>query len=94
MVKSELIKRLADRFPHLYLRDLEKVVNEILEEISAALEKGRRVELRGFGSFSVKMREAHEGRDPRNGKRVAVESKLFPAFKSARKIGMRLNGRQ
>ncbi|MGH6676881.1 MAG: HU family DNA-binding protein, partial [Xanthobacteraceae bacterium] len=58
MIKSELVQRIADRNPHLYLRDVEKIVNAILDEITNALARGDRVELRGFGAFSVKRRDA------------------------------------
>ena len=63
MTKSELIQRLAELNPHLYQRDVERIVSTIFEEISAALERGDRVELRGFGAFSVKQRDARTGRN-------------------------------
>ena len=91
MIKSELIERIADRFPHLYMRDVEKIVNAILEEISAALEQGGRVELRGFGSFSVKQRDPRDGRNPRTGEQVAVEGKKVPFFKTGKEMRKRLN---
>ena len=73
MTKSELIQRLAERNPHLYQRDVERIVTTIFDEIAAALSRGDRVELRGFGAFSVKRREARQGRNPRTGDSVNVE---------------------
>ena len=78
MIKSELVQRIADRNPHLYLRDVEKIVNAILDEITKALSRGDRVELRGFGAFSVKRRDARVGRNPRTGVHVEVEEKAVP----------------
>ena len=66
MTKSELILRLAEKNPHLYQRDVERIVSTVFEEISAALANGDRVELRGFGAFSVKNRDARIGRNPRS----------------------------
>nr|WP_247896183.1 HU family DNA-binding protein [Azospirillum argentinense] len=68
MTKSELIQRLAERNPHLYQRDIEKIVGTIFDEISEALARGDRVELRGFGAFSVKRRDARTGRNPARAK--------------------------
>lgn len=67
MIKSELVQRIAESNPHLYQRDVENIVNAILDEIVAALARGDRVELRGFGAFSVKARPARTGRNPRTG---------------------------
>lgn len=91
MTKSELIQRLAERNPHLYLRDVEKIVDTIFEEISGALAKGDRVELRGFGAFSVKHRDARTGRNPRTGETVHVEAKRLPFFKTGKALRERLN---
>ncbi len=91
MIKSELIERIAERYPHLFVRDVEKIVNAILEEISGALERGDRVELRGFGAFSVKHRDPRDGRNPRTGEAVAVESKNVPFFKTGKDMRKRLN---
>lgn len=74
MTKSELIQHLAERNPHLYLRDVEKIVETIFEEITVALARGDRVELRGFGAFSVKSREARTGRNPRTGEEITIEA--------------------
>ncbi len=92
MTKSELIQRLAEQNPHLYLRDVEKIVDTVFEEITAALADGNRVELRGFGAFSVKHREARMGRNPRTGESVHVEAKRLPFFKTGKGLRERLNG--
>src|SRR3954454_8685497 len=84
MIKSELIERIAAENPHLYHRDVEKIVNAILDTITTALARGDRVELRGFGVFAVKTREARTGRNPRDGIEVAVSEKVFPTFKTSR----------
>lgn len=92
MTKSELIQRLAERNPHLYLRDIEKIVDTILEEITKALVDGDRVELRGFGAFSIKHREARTGRNPRTGESVHVEAKRLPFFKTGKALREAING--
>jgi integration host factor subunit beta len=92
MTKSELIMRLAERNPHLYQRDIERIVATIFGEIAAALSRGDRVELRGFGAFSVKRREARIGRNPRTGDSVPVEDKHIPFFKTGKQLRDRLNG--
>lgn len=91
MTKSDLIQRLAERNPHLYLRDVEKIVNTIFDEIMDALARGDRVELRGFGAFSVKHREARMGRNPRTGESVHVEAKRLPFFKTGKALREKLN---
>jgi integration host factor subunit beta len=91
MLKSELIERVAERNPHLYQRDAEKIVNAILDAITAALEQGDRVELRDFGVFRVKTRTARTGRNPRTGGAVPVDEKVVPTFKTARNMHRRLN---
>ena len=91
MTKSELIQRLAEQNPHLYLRDVEKIVDTIFDEITQALVDGNRVELRGFGAFSVKHREARMGRNPRTGESVHVEAKRLPFFKTGKGLRERLN---
>jgi integration host factor subunit beta len=92
MTKSELIQRLAERNPHLYMRDVEKIVDTIFDEITGALAQGDRVELRGFGAFSVKQRDARMGRNPRTGENVPVEAKRLPFFKTGKALRERLNG--
>jgi integration host factor subunit beta len=91
MTKSELITRLAEANPHLYQRDVERIVTTIFDEIATALARGDRVELRGFGAFSVKRREARQGRNPRTGEQVAVTEKAVPFFKTGKQLRERLN---
>ena len=91
MTKSELIQKLAKKYPHLYQRDVERVVTTIFEEIGGALADGNRVELRGFGAFVVKGREARVGRNPRTGQSVNIESKRVPHFKMGKALKDRLN---
>jgi len=91
MTKWELILRLAEANPHLFQRDVERIVSTIFNEISAALESGDRVELRGFGAFSVKKRDSRVGRNPRTGAAVQVESKYVPFFKTGKQLRDRLN---
>jgi integration host factor subunit beta len=88
MIKSELVRRIFDQNPHLYQRD---IVDAMLEAIVAALARGDRVEIRGFGSFSVRSRSARTGRNPRSGAAVAVGKKAFPFFRCGREIRERLN---
>ncbi len=91
MIKSELVNKLTEQNPHLYQRDIEQVVDAILDTISDALAQGRRVELRGFGTFTVKKREARAGRNPRTGEAVAVSEKVVPAFRTGKEMHQRLN---
>ena len=91
MIKSELIKRISSQNPHLYERDIEKVVNAILGKMVEALRRGERVELRGFGAFSVKLRGARTGRNPRTGVVVSVAKKAYPFFKTGKEMRARLN---
>ncbi len=91
MTKSELILQLAEKNPHLHHRDVERIVNAIFDEIAAAMARGDRVELRGFGAFSVKHREARIGRNPRTGESVHVARKHVPFFKTGKLLRERLN---
>ena len=91
MIKSELIAKLAAENPHLTRTDVERVVNTMLESMTNALERGGRVELRGFGAFSVRGRPARSGRNPRTGEAVEVEAKAVPFFKSGKELRERLN---
>jgi integration host factor subunit beta len=93
MIRSELIQKIADDNPHLYQRDVERIVNTIFEEIIDAMARGDRVELRGFGAFSVKKRDARVGRNPRTGESVEVEEKHVPFFKTGKLLRDRLNGK-
>jgi integration host factor subunit beta len=91
MIKSELILRLAEANPHLYQRDIERIVATIFDEITSALARGDRVELRGFGAFSIKRRPARTGRNPRTGQSVKVAEKYVPFFKTGKELRERLN---
>nr|GGH98295.1 hypothetical protein GCM10011355_21550 [Aquisalinus luteolus] len=91
MIKSELVQKLAEDNPHLFTRDIERIVATVFDEISTALANGDRVELRGFGAFSVKHREARIGRNPRTGEAVAIEEKWTPFFKAGKEMRERLN---
>jgi integration host factor subunit beta len=92
MIKSELVLKLAEQNPHLYQRDVENIVNAILDTIADALTRGDRVELRGFGAFAVKKRDARTGRNPRTGEAVSVSEKVVPVFKTGKEMRQRLNG--
>ena len=94
MIKSELVQRIAGQNPHLYQRDIENIVNAVLGEITAALARGDRVELRGFGAFSIKKRDARLGRNPRTGAPVPVSQKTIPFFKTGKQLRDRLNGKE
>lgn len=91
MIRSELIQKIADENPHLYQRDVERIVGTIFDEIIEAMARGDRVELRGFGAFSVKKRDARVGRNPRTGESVQVEEKHVPFFKTGKALRERLN---
>lgn len=93
MIRSELIQRISDENPHLYQRDVERIVNTIFDEVTDAMSRGDRVELRGFGAFSVKKRDARVGRNPRTGESVEVEEKFVPFFKTGKLLRDRLNGK-
>jgi integration host factor subunit beta len=91
MTKSELIAKLANENPHLFQRDVERIVTTIFDEISNALAHGDRVELRGFGAFSIKERGSRIGRNPRTGESVEVGEKFIPYFKTGKQLRERLN---
>lgn len=91
MTKSELIARLTVACPHLMQRDIERIVSTIFDEITVALAEGNRVELRGFGAFSVKQRSARVGRNPRTGEAVQVLEKFIPCFKTGKQLREKLN---
>ena len=93
MIRSELVQKLVEDNPHLYQRDVEKIVNTIFEEIIETMAVGDRVELRGFGAFSVKKRGSRKGRNPRTGESVLVEEKHVPFFKTGKLLRDRLNGK-
>ena len=91
MTKSELITYITEKNPHLYQRDVERIITTIFEEITTALSKGDRVELRGFGAFSIKQRNARIGRNPRTGDTVKVSAKRVPYFKTGKQLRNMLN---
>lgn len=91
MLKSELIRRISSQNPHLYERDIEKVVSAILDEMVEALRRGDRIELRGFGVFSAKLRGPRQGRNPKTGVAVEIAKKAIPAFKTGKEMRARLN---
>lgn len=91
MIKSELVQKIADANPHLYHKDVERIVNTILDQIVGTLAKNKRVELRGFGAFSVKHRPSRLARNPRTGAKVPVEEKYIPFFKTGKDLHRRLN---
>ena len=92
MIRSELIQKISEENPHLFQRDVERIVNTVFEEIIDAMARGDRVELRGFGAFSVKKRDARQGRNPRTGESVDVDEKHVPFFKTGKLLRERLNG--
>ncbi|MEM8870508.1 MAG: integration host factor subunit beta [Pseudomonadota bacterium] len=94
MIKSELIQKIAEENPHLYQRDVERLVGTVFDQIIEAMADGNRVELRGFGAFSVKQRDARVGRNPRTGEAVPVEQKFVPFFKTGKLLRDRLNGKE
>jgi integration host factor subunit beta len=91
MIKSDLVWRLKHQNPHLLLRDAEKIVDAIFDEIIASLARGKRIELRGFGTFSVRVHEARTSRNPRTGAQVPVPKRAHPHFKTAKEMKERLN---
>ena len=93
MIKSELIQKIANANPHLFHRDIEKIVNVLFEEIVGAMARGDRVELRGFGAFTVKHRAPRTGRNPRTGTTVSVGEKFVPFFKTGKELRERLNNK-
>ncbi|AKJ95037.1 MULTISPECIES: integration host factor subunit beta [Thioalkalivibrio] len=92
MTKSELIENLARKSPHLPARDVEMSVKALLERMSHALANGQRVEIRGFGSFSLHFRPPRLGRNPKTGESVALPGKHVPHFKPGKELRERVNG--
>jgi integration host factor subunit beta len=91
MIKSQLIQQIAYQNQHLFHKDVERIVNIIFDEIIEALARGDRVELRGFGAFTVKHRAPRTGRNPRTGDSVKVSEKFIPFFKTGKELRERLN---
>ena len=92
MIRSDLIQKIAEENPHLFQRDVERIVATVFDEIISAMSRGERVELRGFGAFSVKQRQSRQGRNPRTGESVQVDEKHVPFFKTGKLLRDRLNG--
>ena len=93
MIRSELLQALAKENPGLRAEEIERVVDTFFEEIASSLAEGGRVELRGFGAFSVKQRDARVGRNPRTGQHVEVQEKHVPFFKTGKEMRERLNAK-
>jgi integration host factor subunit beta len=91
MIRSELVQSIAEENPHLTIRDVERIVATVFDEVTDALAEGRRVELRGFGAFSTRAREARTGRNPRTGASVDVNAKHVPYFKPGKELREKLN---
>ena len=91
MIKSELVSKITDTYPGLYQRDADLIVNTIFNEISEALARGDRVEIRGFGSFNTKETQARVARNPKSGQKVPVQEKLKPVFRAGRELRKRIN---
>jgi len=92
MIRSELVAIVAEQNPHLTIKDVERIVATIFDEITDALAQGRRVELRGFAAFSTRARDPRTGRNPRTGAAVKVDAKKVPYFKPGKELRERLNG--
>jgi len=92
VTKTELIQKMCEANPHLFHYDVERIVNTIFDEITDALSKGNRVELRGFGAFSVRSRSSRTGRNPKTGEPVDVPAKNVPYFKTGKQLRDKLNG--
>ena len=91
LIKSQLDQNITDQNPHLYIKDVERIINSIFSEITKSLAEGRRVELRGFGAFSVQKRKERIGRNPRTGDAVNVSAKYIPRFKQGKELRIKLN---
>jgi integration host factor subunit beta len=91
VIRSELVQKLCDDHPDLTAKEIERVVSAFFDSIIAQLQKGGRVELRGFGAFSTRDREARKGRNPRTGDTVDVDAKRVPYFKPGKEMRERLN---
>ena len=92
MTKSDLVEKIAEKNPNLTKKDVETIVNIIFDSMTASLARGERIEIRGFGSFQVKHREAREGRNPKTGEKVDVPPKKIPYFKMGKELKALLNG--
>jgi len=92
VTKRDLIEEVAQQYPRFSRRDAEVMVNAVFDSMTEALAKGERIEIRGFGSFIVKQREAREGRNPRTGALVSVAAKKVPLFKVGKELRLRVDG--
>jgi integration host factor subunit beta len=92
VTKRDLIEEIAQQYPRFSRRDAEVMVNAVFDSMTEALSKGDRIEIRGFGSFMVKQRDAREGRNPRTGELVAVAAKKVPLFKVGKELRLRVDG--
>ncbi|MGC7589713.1 integration host factor subunit beta [Bisgaard Taxon 46] len=91
MTKSELIERLVQKHPSISAKDVESSVKEILDQMSFALENGKRIEVRGFGSFSLHYRQPRLGRNPKTGEQVKLDAKSVPHFKAGKELRERVD---
>mgnify|MGYP001149792213 CR=1 FL=1 len=91
MTKSELIEKIATRYPHVSLKDAEVIVKTIFGTLADALKKGERIEIRGFGSFQIRVRKAREGRNPKSGQIAHIPEKRVPFFKVGKTLKERVN---
>ena len=91
MIKSQLVKKLLNKNPHLIQKDVENIISLVFEKITSTLENDGRIEIRGFGSLSVRKRKSKNGRNPRTGESVFVPEKKAPIFKSGKGLRNRLN---
>ena len=93
LIKSKLIQIITEKNPHLFVCDVERIVATIFNEITNSLAEGKRVELRGFGAFSVQKRKERVGRNPRTGEAVMVNAKQIPRFKTGKELRLKLNSK-
>jgi integration host factor beta subunit len=91
MTKSDLVSMVADRMPHVSKKDTEMIVNSVFQSMAEVLKQGERIEIRGFGSFQVKLREPREGRNPKTGQIVSIPAKRSPFFKVGKELKERVN---
>src|SRR5512145_2201448 len=93
MTKRDLIDEVVKLFPRFSRRDAEVMVNEVFDTMTQALVRGERIEIRGFGSFVVKQRQAREGRNPKTGEVVPLQAKRVPFFKVGKELRLRVDGK-
>ena len=91
MVKSELIQRLCDLHPNILRKDITSIINIIFDEISDALSKAEKYEIRGYGKFKVKLRKARIAKNPKTGEKVTIPEKKIPSFKMSKNMKLKLN---